>query len=327
MTDDRHVLSAAEAQAAGRRLEQIQRQVETALQGKRGAIRLALCAILGGGHLLIEDLPGVGKTTLAQALARALGLDFSRIQFTSDLLPSDVIGAQVFDQRTAEFSFRPGPIFSQVVLADEINRAPPRTQSALLEAMSEGQVSVDGKAHALPRPFAVLATQNPLDQSGTYPLPDSQLDRFVLRISIGYPAPPVERALILARAAMPSPLDQIAACADAPDLIALQRQAQRVRVEASVADYLVRIVQATRATKLLSVGASTRGLLALASAARAHALIDGRDFLLPDDVRALAPAVLAHRVQVAAGAGDPLATRAESERIIQALLERTELPA
>ena len=326
MTDDRQQLSTAEAQAAGQCLEQILRRVETVIQGKRGAIRLALCAILGSGHLLIEDLPGVGKTTLAQALARALGLDFSRIQFTSDLLPSDVIGAQVFDPRSAEFSFRPGPVFSQVVLADEINRAPPRTQSALLEAMSEGQVSVDGVTHALPRPFAVLATQNPLDQSGTYPLPDSQLDRFLLRISIGYPPAPVERALLISRDATKSPLDRLDAVLDAARLSALQRQVQRVRVETSVADYLVRLVQATRATKLLGVGVSTRGLLALESAARAHALIDGRDFLLPDDVRAVAPAALAHRVQSASAPGSALASRAESERIVQALLERIELP-
>lgn len=326
MTDDRRQLGVAEAREAGLRLERILSQVETVIQGKRDAIRLALCAILGSGHLLIEDLPGVGKTTLAQALARVLGLDFSRVQFTSDLLPSDVIGAQVFDPRTAEFSFRPGPIFSQVVLADEINRAPPRTQSALLEAMSEGQVSVDGVTHALKRPFVVLATQNPLDQSGTYPLPDSQLDRFLLRISIGYPPPLVERALIVERDATRSPLDRLAALGDAAQLIALQRQAQRVRVEASVADYLVRIVQATRGTKLLSVGVSTRGLLALESAARAHALIDGRDFLLPDDVRAVAPAALAHRVQLASGPGEESASRAQAEHIVRALLERVELP-
>ena len=196
MSESRELKDAVEA---GQRLQRVAVEVGKAIEGKQAAIRLALCAIVGGGHLLIEDLPGVGKTTLAQALSRALGLDFARVQFTSDLLPSDVIGAQIFDPREASFSFRPGPVFAQVVLADEINRAPPRTQSALLEAMSERQVSVDGVSHPLPRPFIVLATQNPIDQSGTYPLPDSQLDRFLLRLSLGYPPPHVERALVASR--------------------------------------------------------------------------------------------------------------------------------
>ncbi len=319
-------LEQKDAVEAGQKLEQVAAEVGKAIEGKRAAIRLALCAIVGGGHLLIEDLPGVGKTTLAQALSRALGLDFARVQFTSDLLPSDVIGAQVFDQREAAFSFRPGPVFARVVLADEINRAPPRTQSALLEAMSERQVSVDGVSHPLPSPFIVLATQNPIDQSGTYPLPDSQLDRFLLRLSLGYPPPHVERALVASRDATVSVLDRVQPRLDAETLIALQRMAQRVRVERSLADYLARVTEATRQTRLFSVGASTRGLLALASAARAHALIDGRDFLLPDDVRAVAVACLSHRVQLASGPVDGFAERAESERVIQSILERVELP-
>lgn len=323
MSESRELKDAVEA---GQRLQRVAVEVGKAIEGKQAAIRLALCAIVGGGHLLIEDLPGVGKTTLAQALSRALGLDFARVQFTSDLLPSDVIGAQIFDPREASFSFRPGPVFAQVVLADEINRAPPRTQSALLEAMSERQVSVDGVSHPLPRPFIVLATQNPIDQSGTYPLPDSQLDRFLLRLSLGYPPPHVERALVASRDATVSVLDRVQPALDAASLIAIQRMAQRVRVESSLADYLARITEATRQTRLLSVGASTRGLLALASAAKAHALVDGRDFLLPDDVRAVSVATLAHRVLLASGPIDGLAARAESERVIESLLERVELP-
>ena len=319
-------ISEQEARAAALLLEQAADRTETVLRGKRPAIRDALAAILGGGHLLIEDLPGAGKTTLAKALSIVLGLKFSRIQFTSDLLPSDVTGAQVFDPRTAEFSFRPGPVFSGVVLADEINRAPPRTQSALLEAMSEGQVTIDGTPHPLPSPFVVLATQNPLDQSGTYPLPDSQLDRFLLRISLGYPSAAAERELLLSRDAVTSPLDALSPLLGPEKLQELRRAAQSVRMDPSLAGYIARLVQATRETKLLAAGVSTRGLLALGAASRAAALLDGRNFLLPDDVKHMAVPVLAHRVRLARGSGELLDARDESGRVIQALVDMTEVP-
>ncbi len=320
-------ISEQEAKAAAMLLDKAADRTEAVLRGKRGAVRQALAAILGGGHLLIEDLPGAGKTTLARTLSIVLGLPFSRIQFTSDLLPSDVTGAQVFDPRTAEFSFRPGPVFSGVVLADEINRAPPRTQSALLEAMSEGQVTIDGTAHPLPVPFVVLATQNPLDQSGTYPLPDSQLDRFLMRISLGYPTAASERELLLSRDAISSPLESVEPLLDPKKLQELRRAAQSVRMDPSLADYISRIVQATRGTKLLTSGVSTRGLLALGAAARASALLDGRSFMLPDDVKRMAVPVLAHRVRLARGGADLHGAREESGRVIQALVDRTEVPA
>ncbi len=306
------------------KLEQIVANVERALRGKREAVELAVCAVLARGHLLIEDVPGVGKTTLAQALARSLELSFSRVQFTSDLLPADILGAQVFDPRTASFSFREGPIFAQVVLADELNRAPPRTQSALLEAMADAQVSLDGQTHPLPRPFLVLATQNPREQSGTYPLPDSQLDRFLLRISLGHPSPEVERQILLSRGAH-DPLAALQPVASAAELTALQEQAAAVRVDPAVADYVVALVEATRDSPLLGSGVSTRGSLALLAAAKAVALMDGRSFLLADDVKKVAVPALAHRVAPAGHeAGET--SRAEAERVLSEILERVAVP-
>lgn len=311
-------------QQAGQLLAKICDQVERVLRGKRSAIELAACALVGGGHLLIEDVPGVGKTTLAQALSRSLDMSFARVQFTSDLLPSDILGAQVFDPRTASFSFRPGPLFAQVVLADELNRAPPRTQSALLEAMSEGQVSVEGTTHPLPRPFVVLATQNPREQSGTYPLPDSQLDRFMLRISLGFPAAQVERELLLSRGGE-DPLDSLEPVATASDVLRLRAAAAAVKVDPALAGYMVALVRATRESPAVAGGASTRGLLSLQAAARACALLEGRGWLLPDDVKRVAVACLAHRIAPAGReASEP--DRAESERILNDLLERVELP-
>ena len=298
--------------------------VETALKGKRRTVELAVCALAARGHLLLEDVPGVGKTTLAQALARSFDLSFNRVQFTSDLLPADILGAQIFDPRTATFTFRPGPVFAQVVLADELNRAPPRTQSALLEAMADVQVSLDGTTHPLPQPFIVLATQNPREQSGTYPLPDSQLDRFLLRLSIGHPQADVERDLLLSRTAE-DPVRSIRPVATAAELIRLQLTAAAVKVDPSLAGYIVAIAEATRRSALLAGGISTRGALALLAASKAHALLEGRGHLLPDDVKAVAVACLAHRV-APAGHDSSEGNRDGAERVLRELLERVEIP-
>lgn len=313
-----------EPPAARALLERLCANVECALRGKRAAIELALAAVVARGHLLVEDVPGVGKTTLAQALARSLELSFARIQFTSDLLPSDILGAQVFDQRTASFAFRPGPVFAQVVLADELNRAPPRTQSALLEAMGDGQVSLDGTTRALPTPFLVLATQNPREQSGTYPLPDSQLDRFMLRLSLGHPEAGVERDILLSRTAG-EPVRSLSPVAGADEVQRLQEAADRVRVDPALAEYVVALARATRESRELAGGASTRGALSLLAAARACALFEGRGHLLPDDIKRVALPCLAHRV-APAGRDAREADRAETERILADLLDRVPVP-
>jgi MoxR-like ATPase len=307
-----------------RRMQELVESVERALRGKREAVELALCAVVARGHLLIEDVPGVGKTTLAQALARSFDLTFARIQFTSDLLPSDILGAQVFDPRSVSFSFRPGPVFAQVVLADELNRAPPRTQSALLEAMADGQVSLDGTTHPLPQPFAVLATQNPREQSGTYPLPDSQLDRFLVRISLGHPDPETEQQILLGRGAE-EPVKRLEPVASAGELEALQASAQAVRVAPKLAAYVVAVARATRESALLSGGISTRAVLGWTSAARALALLEGRDFLLPDDLKRLAAPCLSHRL-ASAGRDSSEADRGQTEAIVRELVERVEVP-
>jgi MoxR-like ATPase len=282
-----------------RSLELIHRLEETvgrALVGKPDVIRLAVVGLLARGHLLIEDVPGVGKTTLAAALARSIGAGFQRIQFTSDMLPSDVLGVSIWEPQRGEFVFKPGPLFTNFVLADEINRTTPKTQSSLLEAMNEGQVSLDHTTYPLPRPFMVLATQNPREYEGTHPLPESQLDRFLLRIRIGYPARPDEKT-ILRGAAAPG-LDAITPAIAVEDVLALQQVVERVRVEESVLDYVMAIVAATRASALLTLGVSPRGSLALLRASQAHALADGRDYLVPDDVKGLAVHALAHRVML-----------------------------
>jgi MoxR-like ATPase len=282
-----------------RRLED---NVGRAFVGKADVVRLAVIALLARGHLLIEDVPGVGKTTLAAALARSIGAGFQRIQFTSDMLPADLLGVSVYQPDRAEFVFKPGPIFTNVVLADEINRTTPKTQSALLEAMNEAQVSLDHATHPLPRPFMVFATQNPREHAGTYPLPDSQLDRFLVRLRVGYPAPADEKGLLRGLSA-PSP-EALAPVLGQAEVLELQEQADRVRVEESVLDYVMAVVAATRTSPLLALGVSPRGALALLRAARARALADGRDYLVPDDVKSLAVPVLAHRVTVkAAGEG------------------------
>ncbi len=300
--------------------------IARALRGKEEVIELALAALAAGGHLLLEDVPGVGKTTLAQALARSLDLGFARIQFTSDLLPGDITGVSIFDQKRGEFVFKPGPLFANLVLADEINRTTPRTQSCLLEAMSEGQVSVDGVARPLPGPFMVLATQNPHEHAGTYPLPESQLDRFLLRLSIGYPAPDVERELLLGGGTA-TELHQLKPTATAAQVRRLQAAVPGVKVAREIADYVLALVAATRATPLVSLGASPRGAIALLGVAKARALLRGRGYVEPDDVKELCVPCLAHRVTLAGrGPGGGEIERLAAERVIRDLVEQVPVP-
>ena len=278
----------------------IRANIEKIIVGKAPVIDLALVAVLCEGHLLIEDVPGVGKTTLARAIAASLGCTFSRIQFTPDLLPSDVTGVSIYNQRSQEFEFRPGPVMAQVVLADEINRATPRTQSALLEAMQERQITVDGQSYPLQRPFVVLATQNPIELEGTFPLPEAQVDRFLMRLDIGYPTAEEEHAILL-RFERRDPLSELSAVTSPEELRALQEMVRTIRVEESVRGYIVDIVRATRQSDDLQLGASPRGTLALYRCAQAFAAIRDRAFVLPDDVKRLAPYVLTHRVLVSPG--------------------------
>jgi len=269
--------------------------IERVIVGKRGVIDLLLVALLCEGHVLVEDVPGTGKTMLAKSVARTLDCSFRRIQFTPDLLPSDVTGVSFFNQRTQEFEFRAGPIFSQVVLADEINRATPRTQSALLECMEERQVSLEGETRLLPRPFLVLATQNPIELEGTFPLPEAQLDRFFLRLSVGYPSDADEKDVVR-RFRMGSPLDELPAVISVSELAAMQRLVRAVHVSEAVEDYVVRLVRATRLHAALELGASPRATLALYRASQALAGLQGRGYVLPDDVKLLAAPVLSHRL-------------------------------
>jgi MoxR-like ATPase len=275
----------------------LRENIQKVIVGKDQVIDLTLVAVLCEGHLLIEDVPGIGKTTLARSLATSLGCSFRRIQFTPDLLPSDVTGLNWFNQKEQAFEFRQGPIMSQVVLADEINRATPRTQSALLEAMQERQVTIDGVTRALPRPFLVMATQNPVELEGTFPLPEAQVDRFLLRIVIGYPSEGEESA-ILERYRAEDPLLALRPVTGPDEILALQQERRQVRVEASVRDYVVAVARATRQHPEIDLGASPRASLALYWSAQAWAAIDGRDFVLPDDVKFMAPHVLTHRLMI-----------------------------
>ena len=275
----------------------LRENIQTVIVGKDEVIDLTLAAVLCEGHILLEDVPGIGKTTLARALAASLGCSFRRIQFTPDLLPSDVTGLSWFNQKAQAFEFRPGPVMSQVVLADEINRATPRTQSALLEAMQERQVTVDGVTRPLPRPFLVLATQNPIELEGTFPLPEAQVDRFLMRIAIGYPDLREENA-ILERFRLADPLPELQAVSSPEEIIAMQDQRRQVRVEDSLRDYIVRVARATREHPEIELGASPRATLALYAAAQAWAAIRGRDYVLPDDVKFLAPYVFTHRLMI-----------------------------
>lgn len=290
--------------------------------GKEETVTLALVALLSQGHLLLEDVPGIGKTTLAKALARSLGCEFRRIQFTPDLLPSDLTGLSVYNQKTQDFEFRPGPVLTQILLADEINRATPRTQSALLEAMQERQVTVDGNTIPLPRPFFVMATQNPIELEGTFPLPEAQVDRFFMRLKLGYPSAD-EESLILKRYEQAEPLEDLQPVIDNVTLNAMQKDVQKVRVEDSIRDYVVAIARATRAHSSVELGVSPRGTLLLYHAAQAFAATEGRDYVLPDDVKYLTPFVLTHRLIL--GAQTRLRGRT-TEDILKEIVEAVPAP-
>ncbi len=306
-------------------IERIQEAVRQVLMGKEEVVADVMTAILAGGHILLEDVPGVGKTTLGQAFARVLGCSFRRIQFTSDLLPSDIIGVSIFHREEREFEFRRGPVFANIVLADEINRTTPKTQSCLLEAMNEGQVSIDNQTHDLPHPFIVIATQNPQDFHGTYPLPESQLDRFMVRLAIGYPHTSVERDILEQRSTT-LPVDAIEAMTDAGQVQALQKMVDAVRVDGLVLDYLMAIVQGTRNHAEISLGVSTRGALELQKACRARALVCGRNYVLLDDVKHLAGPVLAHRIKLP-GQWDAMTQgREQAETTISELLDTIPVP-
>jgi MoxR-like ATPase len=285
-------MSVAQIQESG---ERVVANVERVIVGKHNEVRLALVALLCQGHLLIEDVPGTGKTMLAKALARSLGCTFRRIQFTPDLLPSDVTGLSIYNQKTQEFEFRPGPIMAQIVLADEINRATPKTQSALLECMEERQATIDGITHKLPDPFLVIGTQNPIEYEGTFALPEAQLDRFMLRIQMGYPQP-LEEIVILDEQKRSHPLEEIGEVASVDDLRTLQSGVREIYVDSSISDYIVRFVNATRTHPDVYLGASPRGSLALYRAGQAYAALHGRDYVIPDDIKALAVPALAHRL-------------------------------
>jgi len=310
--------------AAAAAAKRIASAIELALLGQRRAIDLAVCTYIAGGHLLIEDVPGVGKTTLARALARASGGEFRRIQFTSDMLPADITGVAVWNPSAGEFQFKAGPVFGNVILADEINRAPAKTQSALLEAMSERQVSVDGAPRPLPEPFIVIATENADEHYGTYPLPESQLDRFMMRISLGYPGNGVERRVV-SRPTLADPVAGISPVASPAELLAVGAAVDAVRFDDAVLDYLMEIVARTRDSRLLALGTSPRGGMALHRAARARALLEGRSYCLVDDVKALAEPVLCHRVIPTTG-GLGREARAAAALAIREIVDSAEIP-
>jgi MoxR-like ATPase len=289
-------------------------QVSTVLFGKESSVRLAFCCLLAKGHLLIEDMPGMGKTTLAQALAQVLGIKFNRVQFTSDMLPADILGTNIFDQTKSKFRFHPGPIFTHLLLADEINRTNPKTQSALLEAMAEGQVSVEGKTWRLMSPFFVIATQNPLSQIGTFPLPESQLDRFLMRLSLGYPSDQAERLLLQTPNASQPALDSVISM---DKLSEYQGLLSDIHASDTLLDYVQALLANTRTHKDLSYGLSPRGAQALMSAARAWCLLEGRDYLIPEDIQAVAPSVFVHRLSLSAESIEA------AEQIVKALLTTT----
>jgi MoxR-like ATPase len=298
-------------------------ELSRAVVGKREALRLVLLGLLADGHVLIEDYPGLAKTLIARSFAQIADLRFSRIQFTPDLMPSDVTGSSIFDQRTASFEFRPGPIFANLLLADEINRAPPKTQAALLEAMQERQVTMEGETRRLDRPFLVLATQNPLEYEGTYPLPEAQLDRFVLRMGVGYPDRDDELAVLDRRRERRTDEVELHAVVDGATLVAMQQALEDVHVAPSVGYYIVDVVRATRESRSVQVGASPRGSLAILKLARANAVLDGRDFIVPDDVKAIAGPALAHRLALKP---ELWVQRVRPEDVVQEQLETVPTP-
>jgi MoxR-like ATPase len=299
--------------------------LETVIKGKREAIKQALVALFAGGHLLVEDVPGVGKTTLAQSLALILRCRFHRIQFTSDLLPSDIIGISIYNQVLQEFEFKPGPVFANIILADEINRTTPKTQSALLEAMNEGRVTADNQTFELPKPFLVLATQNPVEHHGTYPLPESQLDRFLMRIKMGYPSLEDEKEIFRSQAQV-HPVESLQAVLDAAEVLRIQQAVREVSVDDVIVHYALSIVERTRNFERLSLGVSPRGSLALLRAAQARAFVEGRTYCLPDDIKALVAPVLAHRLVINHRSASNLRRNEEAELILQEILDSIEVP-
>ncbi|HZB46843.1 MAG TPA: MoxR family ATPase [Pyrinomonadaceae bacterium] len=314
------------APEAAEKVARLQAAVERVIKGKAEAVRTAIVALLAGGHLLVEDVPGVGKTTLAQALALAIDCTFHRIQFTSDLLPSDVIGLSVYDEREGRFEFKPGPVFANIVLADEINRTTPKTQSALLEAMAEGHVTVEGVTYPLRAPFMVVATQNPIEHHGTYPLPESQVDRFMLRLRLGYPAADVEKEILRDRE-RGDPLEAVVPVLTGEEVEDLQRAVSSVAVDDALVDYLMSIVSTTRDSEMLDLGVSPRGTLALFRAAQALALTEGRDYCVPDDIKRLVLPVFAHRLVVNSRFSSSLHRRSEeAEAVLQEIMKTVSVP-
>jgi MoxR-like ATPase len=297
--------------------------VEKVIVGKHAEVQLALIALMCQGHVLIEDVPGVGKTMLAKSLARSVGCTFKRVQFTPDLLPSDITGVSIYNQKTQDFEFRPGPVITQILLADEINRATPKTQSALLEAMEERQVTVDGQTHALPRPFMVLATQNPIEYEGTFPLPEAQLDRFLLRITLGYPSK-ADEITIMDRQQFAHPIEEMCQVMEAKDLAFLQDSVKRIYVDPAVKDYMVSVVAATRVHADVYLGASPRGSLGLYRAGQASAALQSREYVTPDDVKGLAVPVLAHRLIVSPAAR---VRNLNPRGLVEEVLESVPVPA
>lgn len=311
---------------ASSRLADLQRSISRVVKGKEDVIQMALVSLLARGHLLVEDVPGVGKTTLAHAIARSFACSFQRIQFTSDLLPGDVIGVSVYNPVTQEFEFKPGPVFANIVVADEINRTTPKTQSALLEAMNESQITVDNHTYPLPSPFLVLATQNPIEHHGTYPLPESQLDRFLMRIRMGYPERASEKEIIRNNANGQSATEQIQPIMDAADVLAMQASVSRVKVDESLLDYALDIIERTRQAEQLSLGVSPRGAVMLHRAAQARAFLEGRDYCLPDDFKRLVVPVFAHRVVVSSRYVSTQKKSEQAEAILREIVETTRVP-
>jgi MoxR-like ATPase len=305
-----------------RKIHSLEKNIQGIIKGKPEVVKTAIIGLLSQAHMLIEDIPGVGKTTLAQALAKSTDLAFQRIQFTSDLLPSDILGVSILDQKSGEFNFKPGPIFTNVVLADEINRATPKTQSALLEAMNESRVTIDGKNYQLPKPFMVIATQNPFEYKGTFPLPENQLDRFSLRTSIGYPDYDSEKEILL-KFSPANPWDGLQPVISKGELLILQNMVDRVRMDDSILDYILTIIKETRNPKVFELGVSPRGAIALKRVAQAHALVDGRTYCIPDDVKEMAVPVLAHRV---IPKHDRPAGKGRDEEVIREILEKVKVP-
>lgn len=301
-------------------------EVEVVFHGKREVVRLALTALLARGHILFEDVPGVGKTTLAHALAHASGLGFQRVQFTSDLLPSDVLGVSIYNPGTREFETRKGPIFTHILLADEVNRAPPRTQSGLLQAMQEGTVTIDDHTFTLPDPFLVMATQNPLEHHGTYPLPESQMDRFLMRLTVGYPNREAERQILMEASQVDPVLDRVTPVLEGDQIRTLQQWVERVHADPSLVDYLLEVVERTRTDSRIQLGASPRAAIALFRAARARALVEGRTYLTPDDVRELAVPCLAHRIIPAGTVSSSSDGHQESAHLLGEILSALPVP-